>query len=159
MKKLFKIVFMEINQIREAIDQVINQLQGLRDSLGHDQSISEEMLRKIAQKICLFCGKKIEGDTHSRGCHSNCAQAIRRKIRDGVITDAQAVIEGYWAPPQKGGRPPISNVFSEASHKMKLADISKKADEELESVNAAAEEVRRKNAKAKKKTTKKKKAN
>ena len=62
---------------------------------------------------CTGCETPENGEKFIRGQCSACYQATRRAIRNGEITDRQAVKRGLLLPAKKAGRPPTNPVTVE----------------------------------------------
>jgi len=65
----------------------------------------EEVAKLVAERTCLECGEKLNGDDTRRGCHGYCYQKVRRLFAGN---DEEAVSAGLLAPAQPGGRPSLS---------------------------------------------------
>jgi hypothetical protein len=132
---------MNKQQTISAINAVINDLIKLRDSITNTMDEPPvDVSDKLAKGICLFCEEKMSADEpSSRGCHSRCAQKIRREIQFGRLTDEEAVAKGIWSSPQLGGRPRDARIVlksqsQQGTQKVKESRESKRftdADREL----------------------------
>ncbi len=122
---------MEASQIQSRINAIVAELQSLSNAIGgsaDSSAINSEATKKLSQGICFYCEKKLGKQAKiSRGCHSHCAQKIRRRIKEGKITDAEAVTTGLWAERQQGGRPVSDdNVFAAIARTIEVESLVKK---------------------------------
>ncbi len=69
----------------------------------------EEAKQLLSKGICLNCGKPLDGADHLRGVHRKCFQRIRRNIRDGHLSENQAIERGILASKKIAGRPRITD--------------------------------------------------
>lgn len=99
------------------ITELANKLVRVADSLGAvieefrsegSVPIPPEIAKRFAlfeeDKACLSCGKDLDAKGTTRGCHQSCYVTLRRQIREGRLTDSDAVLEGRVLPLQKTER-------------------------------------------------------
>lgn len=81
--------------------------------------VSVRVDKLTANSICLFCETKIrKNDKTDRGCHSRCAQKIRRNIRSGKTNERLEVKAGRWLPGKSGGRPVENDPFEDTAREI-----------------------------------------
>lgn len=78
-----------------ALQEVANALRSVQAQVPPD--VAAKIAKYRAESRCLFCGEPLQGDTR-RGCHQVCYNKINRRIKDGELTTAQAVANGWFNP-------------------------------------------------------------
>lgn len=153
---------MDTETLKLKLDKLIDSIYELRESLNqHETALPAEALQKLSRKVCLFCSKPIgKNDVVSRGCHDNCAQKIRRRIREKKATDEEMVAKGHWCPPLPGGRPadPNNPFAVDPSFSWRVEKESKRIKEN-DAAEAEIDEYIAKQAATKKASVPRKKAN
>jgi hypothetical protein len=94
------------DQIKAAIAILQDVLMAIDDT---EPDMPEEAKKLLSKGICLNCKKPLGDDDHLRGVHRKCFQRIRRNIRDGQLSEAQAIEKGVLASKKVAGRPRITD--------------------------------------------------
>jgi hypothetical protein len=92
------------DQIKAAIAILQDVLAAIDDS---EPDMPEEAKQLLAKGVCLNCRKPIGESDHLRGVHRKCFQRIRRNIKDGHLSESQAIERGLLASKKIAGRPRI----------------------------------------------------
>lgn len=121
-----------LNRIARDIEQVRVYLES-KAGAGDAISLPADAAAKLANRICLNCGKVIPPDEKVvRGCDVACRQSIRRAIREGKMTEEAAIENGILAPPGPTGRRPRAD-----TRLAELIDIENETAAEIKSVGHA----------------------
>jgi hypothetical protein len=99
-------------------------------------STNPDVAEKIAKRICLNCGKKIDPKLRPvRGNHPYCARKIKDSIDSGDITEEAAIAAGIYLPEATRG--------PKTKKKTGLAQLleQQKTQAEIESVKASQTEA------------------
>lgn len=97
---------METEEIKKTLKNVLRQLGILLESIESESTQAPpRTIERLKKKLCVLCGNPLDGEP-KRGCHANCHRKIDRAIKAGATTDSQAILDGQWAPKERGGRKP-----------------------------------------------------
>jgi hypothetical protein len=94
------------DQIKAAIAILQDVLAAIDD---REPDMPEAAKQLLSNGICLNCKQPLGDDDHLRGVHRKCFQRIRRNIRDGHLSEAQAIETGILASKKVSGRPRITD--------------------------------------------------
>jgi hypothetical protein len=96
--------------MRDQIEAAISILQDVLKELDQSEpQLPADAKALMDQGRCLNCKKPLGDDDHLRGVHRKCFQRIRRNIRDGLLSENQAIQTGILAPKKLAGRRQITD--------------------------------------------------
>lgn len=100
---------MHTTELTNQIAGVIQQLQLVHQQLldlpldeVSPVELPSDALERLSQRICLYCHRKIEGRI-VRGDHDACSKKVKTEIKNGSISEVEAIRRGLIAPAQTGG--------------------------------------------------------
>ena len=94
--------------MREEIEAAIALLQKVLAGLNQQEPFFPQSAKeRLEDGVCLNCHKPIQDEKPRRGCHSACYHRIWERIREGKISEFDAIEQGILAPKSKPGRPRI----------------------------------------------------
>lgn len=104
-KNFVRISDMDKKFVIAELDLLASRLASLRDALAATEPTTPPPAReKVEKGLCLYCGKPLGQKKPTRGVHSHCYRTARRRIADGLTTDATLVSQGWLLPQEKQGR-------------------------------------------------------
>lgn len=113
---------MDTEAIAKQIEMLIKGLAVLQRMITQDvPTFPSERLTLVEAGTCLNCGKPIGESRPVRGCHEYCYKQVSASIKQGEMTDFEAVEAGLFLPKEAGG--------SRKSTDTTLAKILAKKDE------------------------------
>jgi hypothetical protein len=98
---------MDIQTVSARIEALILELRQLQTLvLDGVPEFPQEAGDRLASGKCLTCGKPLDGRV-LRGNHERCHKRVIRRIRDGELTESEAITAGLLTMSSSGGRPRI----------------------------------------------------
>lgn len=93
-------------EIKRRLALVVREVEAIYELIGAaEPEMPPAALQRLADRICLECGKKLKDKNVKRGCHEACYRRQDRAIKANKYTDYDCIVAGTRATKQSGGRP------------------------------------------------------
>ena len=96
---------MDTKTLLEQVDAAISRLALVREIIVQgEMKLPASIAIEAEAGICHTCKKPLGKEKPVRGCHRACAQAVRREIKSGDVTEADVMKAGRYGPASPPGR-------------------------------------------------------
>lgn len=114
---------MDTTELAARLEKIATELATLSRAISGSESKSPPMVEeKIAEGVCLNCGKPLGDKRVVRGNHESCYREIKNHIRDGAYTEDEAIAGGLLLPTSPGGRPGNETRAKQLASKIRIAE-------------------------------------